>query len=65
MFQQPPKSIKATGTLNADGVDLAMKATLTYSDKSFAKIETSAITQQDNKAIIKGTKGEITVSSSI
>lgn len=65
MFQQPPKSIQATGTLNSDGVDVAMKATLTYSDNSFAKIETSALALQDNKAVIKGTKGEIIVSGSI
>lgn len=41
---------------------MAMKATLTYSDKAVATIETSATEKLDNKAIIKGTKGEITVS---
>lgn len=61
--QQYPTSIEATGTLNSDGVDLTMKATLTYSDTSFATIETSAIETLNNQAVIKGSKGEITVSS--
>lgn len=42
-----------------------MKATLTYSDKAFATIETSGTTLLGNVATIKGTKGEITVSNSI
>lgn len=61
VFQQPPKKIEATGTLNADGVDMAMKATLTYSDNAFATIETSATTKLVNEAVIKGTKGTITL----
>lgn len=63
IFQQYPKSIKALGTLNSDGVDLTMKATLTYSDTTYATIETSATEVLNNRAIIKGSKGEITVSS--
>jgi len=61
VFQQPPKLIQATGKLNADGVDIGMKATLTYSDNVFATIETSATEKLDNKATIKGTTGEITL----
>lgn len=41
---------------------MSMKARLTYSDDAFATIETSATTQLANQAVIKGTKGTITVS---
>jgi len=61
IFKQPPKSIEATGTLNSDGVDIAVKATLTYLDTAFATIEISAMEALTNKAIIKGSKGEITL----
>ncbi|KAJ6625029.1 Trans-1,2-dihydrobenzene-1,2-diol dehydrogenase [Pseudolycoriella hygida] len=61
VFQQPPKQIQATGTLNSEGVDLAMKATLTYSDNAVATMETSATNKLSNQAVIKGTKGQITL----
>jgi len=61
IFKQPPKSIEATGTLNSDGVDIAVKTTLTYLDTAFATIEISAMEALTNKAIIKGSKGEITL----
>lgn len=41
-----------------------MKATLNFADNKFAKIETSVTEDFANKAVIKGTKGQITVSSS-
>lgn len=60
-FREPPKTIKAKGTLNDDGVDMEMTGELHYSG-GVAKIRTSGLEVLDNKATIKGTKGQITVS---
>lgn len=60
-FREEPLYIKATGTLNADRVDIAMKAELTYSGGRKAKLSVSAMGLLDNKAVIRGTKGEITI----
>lgn len=62
-FEKAPKSIKANGTLNADGCDLAMTAELSYENGQVANISTSALKQLSNVAIITGTKGKITVSN--
>ncbi|XP_037034560.1 trans-1,2-dihydrobenzene-1,2-diol dehydrogenase-like [Bradysia coprophila] len=59
IFQKYPQSIQAEGTLNSDGVDLTMKATLIYSDTAFATIETSAMEALNNQAVIKGSKGQM------
>lgn len=59
-FGEPPKSIKATGTLNDDGCDMEMQAELQYST-GVAKIRTSALEKLDNRAVIRGSKGTITV----
>ncbi|XP_055917937.1 trans-1,2-dihydrobenzene-1,2-diol dehydrogenase-like [Eupeodes corollae] len=60
-FQEPPLTIKATGELNADGVDLSIDGELHYSGSRVAKIQTSAKKLLENKAIIKGSKGQITL----
>lgn len=62
-FQQAPKSIKATGKLNDQGVDLEMSAEITYGDNKIGKIKTSAISNLNNTAVITVTKGKITVIS--
>lgn len=62
VFQQAPKSIKATGTRNANGVDADMQAEIRYGADEVAHISTSALKKLSNTAIIRGTKGEITVS---
>jgi len=61
VFQQPPKSIHATGVLNEEGVDTEMQAEISYggSENGTAKISTSSLRKLDNIAIITGTKGEI------
>lgn len=61
VFQEEPKSIKATGILNDDGVDLEMTAELKYTGNKVAKMKTSAIQSLSNAAKIIGTKGTITV----
>lgn len=61
IFQQEPKSIKATGIVNDDGVDVEVNAELTYPGNKTAKIRLSAINTFENAAIIQGTKGTLTV----
>lgn len=60
-FQEPPQEIIAKGTLNEEGVDIEVKTELVYSGKRKSKMHTSAKELLDNKAVIKGTKGQITV----
>lgn len=62
VFQQAPKSIKATATLNDGGVDLETTAELNYGDNKIAKIKASALNMLPNAAKVVGTKGSITVS---
>lgn len=64
-FERAPISIKATGTLNVDGCDTSMEAELTYENGGTATIATSALKELSNKAIITGTKGQITVSGQL
>lgn len=61
VFDSKPLSIKATGKLNEDGCDVEMEAELTYSNGGVAKIRTSAVEELSNKAVVRGTKGTITV----
>lgn len=60
-FGTPPKSIKATGRLNDDGCDLEMSAELIYGENAVGRIRTSALETLSNRAIITGSKGQITV----
>ncbi|XP_011176093.2 trans-1,2-dihydrobenzene-1,2-diol dehydrogenase [Solenopsis invicta] len=52
-----PESIKASGFLNKNGVDMSMSATLTYKGSRTATIMTSALVNLPNEAFICGTKG--------
>lgn len=61
VFRQMPKTIKATGILNEDGIDLEMTSELIYDDNKVAKMKTSAIHTPSNAAKIVGTKGTMTV----
>lgn len=63
VFQKEPKSIKATGILNDEGIDLEMSAELNYGDNKLAKMKTSAIYTPSNTAKIIGTKGTMTVNT--
>ncbi|KAL6259262.1 hypothetical protein P5V15_009180 [Pogonomyrmex californicus] len=56
-----PESIKASGFLNEDGVDMSMSATLTYKGNRTATIMTHALVTLSNEAYICGTKGMIKV----
>lgn len=61
-FQQEPKVIKATGTLNSNGVDVDVSAELIYGHEKVAKIRISMMENLSNSAKIVGTKSQITVS---
>lgn len=64
IFKEEPQSIKATGTLNNDGVDIETSFELTYGDNRIAQIKTSALKVLSNTAKIIGTNGELTVNKS-
>lgn len=61
IFREEPKSIKATGKLNENGVDLEMAAELRYDNNRVARMRTSAIETWENVAKIVGTKGTMKV----
>lgn len=56
-----PESIKASGFLNENYVDMSVSATLTYKGSRTATIMTSALVNLPNEAYICGTKGMIRV----
>ncbi|EDW11523.1 trans-1,2-dihydrobenzene-1,2-diol dehydrogenase isoform X2 [Drosophila mojavensis] len=60
-FQEPPQKIESTGHTNAEGIDDDVSATLTYSGGRTARMRISSRDKLDNKAIIKGTKGQVTL----
>lgn len=61
VYQQPPKSITATGTINDDGVDLDMSAEIKYGDNKVGMIRSSGLSALSRNSRIVGTKGQITV----
>lgn len=61
VFQQEPKSIKATGIVNDDGVDVEVTAEVKYGENKVATMKTSSINTFQNGAKIIGTKGTLMV----
>ncbi|XP_068155945.1 trans-1,2-dihydrobenzene-1,2-diol dehydrogenase-like [Drosophila tropicalis] len=57
-FQEKPQKIEATGTLNAEGIDNDVSATLTYSGGRQAHLHLSSLEKLNNTAVITGTKGQ-------
>lgn len=58
---QEPKHVKATGTLNENGVDVDLSAKLDYGNNKVATLRISMMENLSNSAKIIGTKGQITV----
>ncbi|XP_055541749.1 trans-1,2-dihydrobenzene-1,2-diol dehydrogenase-like [Wyeomyia smithii] len=56
-----PTKIVANGQLNEEGVDMEVNAELQFPNGSVAKMKTSALRKLRNTAIIRGTKGTITL----
>lgn len=63
VFESEPISVRATGGLNESGVDTNINAVLEFPNGGKSKIQTSSLEKLSNKAVIKGTKGQITVSA--
>lgn len=61
VFREEPISIKSTGKLNDDGVDIETNVELKYPSGGFARFKTSALEELSNKATIRGSKGSLTV----
>lgn len=62
VFRSEPVSIKATGKLNDDGVDIETEVELKYANGGVARFKTSALKELENKGNIRGSKGFMTVS---
>lgn len=60
-FRDAPNKIVAKGQLNEEGVDMEVEAELHFPNGGIGKIKTSALRKLDNDAVIKGTKGSITL----
>lgn len=61
-FQEPPQDVTAKGTLNDEGVDVDVQAEFHYTGNRLAKMHFSGNGVLKNDAVIKGSKGQITVS---
>lgn len=61
IFEQEPVSIQATGVLSDDGIDIEVTAQLRYSNNGVAKMKTSFLEKLSDGAIVKGSKGTMTV----
>lgn len=61
VFQKEPISIKASGKLNNDNVDVEIVAELNYGDNKVGRVKSSIVTTWPHEATIVGTKGTIKV----
>lgn len=61
VFRQEPKSIKASGKLNNEGIDVEFAAEFDYGSNKIGRVKTSILKKLSNEGIIVGTKGKITV----
>lgn len=61
VFKQEPISVKASGIVNNDGVDVEVNAELLFPGNKTANIRISALHTFENAAKIHGTKGTLTV----
>ena len=58
---EKPETVKASGLLNSDGVDVTMSATFTFKSGRTATIVTSNQVTLPNEGIVIGTEGTIKV----
>ena len=63
VFRAEPTKVIAFGKLNEDGIDMEYTGELHFPNGGIAKFKVSCLTALSNTAIIKGSKGEIVVSS--
>lgn len=60
-FRAEPTKIVAKGKLNEEGVDMEVETEMHFPNGGIAKMKTSALRKLDNDAVIRGTKGSITL----
>lgn len=56
-----PEKVVASGVINDDGVDVEVTAELHFPGGGIARMKTSALHQLKNTAIVRGTKGSLTL----
>lgn len=61
-FREAPLEVTGEGTVNQDGVDVAVKGQLKFKN-GVANISTSALQELDNTLVVQGTKGVMKVPS--
>jgi dihydrodiol dehydrogenase / D-xylose 1-dehydrogenase (NADP) len=64
VFRAEPSKIIAFGKLNDDGLDMEFNGEYHFPNGGITKLKVSCLNALSNRAIIKGTKGEISVSFS-
>lgn len=62
VFKAEPTKVMAFGKLNEDGLDMEYSGELHFPNGGITKLKVSCLTGLSNKAIIKGSLGEIVVS---
>jgi dihydrodiol dehydrogenase / D-xylose 1-dehydrogenase (NADP) len=62
VFRAEPVSIRATGRVNDEGIDVETDVELTYPNGGVAHFKTSALRELSNKATVRGSKASMTVS---
>lgn len=62
-YNEYPKSIKATGKINSDNVDMYFEADLMFSGNRMARIVCSGLETYDNQAVIISKKGTVCLPS--
>lgn len=62
VFRDEPTKVTAFGKLNEDGLDMEYNGEYRFPNGGITKFKVSCLNALSNKAIVKGTKGEIVVS---
>lgn len=64
VFRQEPNKVMAFGKLNDDGLDMELQGEFRF-DTGVTKFKVSCLNGLNNNAVIKGTKGQMTVSNQL
>lgn len=62
IFREEPVSITAKGKTNENGVDVETEVEMRYRKGGVARFKTSFLEELGNRAIVRGSKSEMTVS---
>ncbi|GBP87688.1 Trans-1,2-dihydrobenzene-1,2-diol dehydrogenase [Eumeta japonica] len=61
VFKEEPIKVVSSGELNEDGVDVAVSMILEYSGGRRAVLTANSRLELDNRAVVYGTRGRVTV----